>query len=187
MFLGRKPSKQAIHDFLDRQRGASYSYPETGATLHGVPDGYHADHNQIQIGEGREALHRAQAAVRSWKMFAMPWIDLCWPEVAIEVGSTVAVLVSHFGFYSLNAARIVYVVVEPNRFGFAYGTLVDHAEIGEERFTVEMRPAGDVWYEVLAFSRPHGFSKAAGPLARHLQCRFARDSMRSMSAAVRRG
>ena len=65
----------------------------------------------------------------------------------------------HFGFWSLNACRIVYTIDEEGpvvRFGFAYGTLPDHAEQGEERFSVEWHHEdGTVWYDILAFSRPN--------------------------------
>ena len=41
------------------------------------------------------------------------------------------------------------------KFGFAYGTLPDHAGSGEERFLVEMDDEEIVWYDILAFSRPN--------------------------------
>jgi uncharacterized protein (UPF0548 family) len=74
------------------------------------------------------------------------------------------------------------------RFGFAYGTLPDHAERGEERFTVEWHHHDDtVWYDILAFSRPNQFlSGLAYPLVRQLQKRFARDSRAVMHRAVNR-
>ena len=106
-------------------------------------------------------------------MFDMPWIVLCWPDVPIETGATVAVLVSHAGFWSLNACRIAYVLQERRileKYGFAYGTLHDHGEIGEERFTVEFNPPdGSVWYDLYAFSRP-------GPAARP-GCRLAQQCL----------
>jgi uncharacterized protein (UPF0548 family) len=81
-------------------------------------------------------------------------------EVA-EVGSEVIV-----GLGPIRApCRVVYVVDEPNRRGFAYGTLPGHAESGEELFTVRYDPIGEaVHAEVSAFSR-HGtwWSKLAGP------------------------
>ena len=55
-------------------------------------------------------------------------------------------LVHHLGFFSLNACRIVYRGDNDagnKRFGFAYGTLEEHAESGEERFTVEWNRAND--------------------------------------------
>jgi uncharacterized protein (UPF0548 family) len=91
-------------------------------------------------------------------MFNMRWMRLYWPTTPIRVGANVAILVHHFGFYWLNAARIVYVVNEDgpiSQYGFRYGTLAEHAERGKERFTVEWhRSDGTVWYTILAFSRP---------------------------------
>ena len=111
------------------------------------------------------------------------------PESPIQTGVHVAVVARTFGLWWLNAARVVYVVDELGpirRFGFAYGTLPDHAESGEERFTVEWREAdGAVWYDILAFSRPRQLLARLGyPFARRLQRRFARDSAAAMQKAV---
>jgi len=123
-------------------------------------------------------------------MFNIPWLRLHWPTSPRRVGTDVAVCVHHFGFYSLNACRIVYVVQDDTpvrRYGFAYGTLTEHAECGEERFTVEWHQANDtVWYDILAFSRPNKLlAKMAYPLSRSLQKRFAAASQMAMLAAVR--
>jgi uncharacterized protein (UPF0548 family) len=119
-------------------------------------------------------------------MFAFDWVGLFHNDTPIEVGRTVAIMVRHFGFYSLNGARIVYTLDEPGRFGFAYGTLTEHGEIGEERFSVEYDAAtGEVWYDLYAFSRPASMlAKLGYPLSRHLQKAFARDSKIAMLAAV---
>ena len=119
----------------------------------------------------------------------MPWVNLHRASAPIQVGTDVAVLVRHFGFYSLNACRIVYVVDEESpvkRFGFAYGTLGEHAESGEERFTVEWsRDDDSVWYDILAFSRPRQMLARLGyPLSRLLQKRFAEDSKAAMAKAA---
>ena len=50
--------------------------------------------------------------------------------------------------------RVVYVVDEPTRRGFAYGTLPGHPESGEEAFVVERRDDDSVWLTIRAFSRP---------------------------------
>ena len=124
-------------------------------------------------------------------MFDTGWISLCWPDTPIQVGSTVAILVRHYGFWSLNASRIVYVVDDRGarpRFGFAYGTLTEHAEIGEERFTVEFEPEDEtVWYDIYAFSRPHGLARLGYPWSRRLQRRFARDSLRAIRRTTTAG
>lgn len=121
-------------------------------------------------------------------MFVVPWIALCWPDTPIEIGANVALIARHAGFWSLNACRIVYLIEEagdPERFGFAYGTLPAHGERGEERFTVEFHRAdASVWYDLYAFSRPWALARLAYPYARLLQRRFARDSMSAMKRAV---
>ena len=52
------------------------------------------------------------------------------------------------------AARVVYVIDEPKRKGFAYGTLDGHPERGEEAFVVDQTDDGSVWLTISAFSRP---------------------------------
>ncbi|HLG17459.1 MAG TPA: DUF1990 domain-containing protein [Blastocatellia bacterium] len=189
MILLRQPSPEAIAAFLASAEHSSFSYPETGASRSASPGGYNVDHNRVRLGEGHEDFDRAVDAVRNWEMFNIGWVRLFDSQAPIARGSNVAVLARHFGFWSLNAARIVYVIDEDGpvaRFGFAYGTLEEHVERGEERFTVEWRKDDDeVWYEVFAFSRPNHFLTIAGyPLSRALQKRFASDSKQAMLEAV---
>jgi uncharacterized protein (UPF0548 family) len=189
MFLLTKPSEERIRRFIDSQRALPFSYPDVGATLSSSPALYTVDHNRIELGRDAETFNRAVRAIRQWKMFDMPWIRLCWPNTGIEVGETVAVLARHLGFFSLNACRIVSVIDTDDaikRFGFAYGTLPDHAERGEERFTVEWDGENDaVSYDILAFSRPGSIlAKLGYPFARRLQKKFAADSKRAMFEAV---
>ena len=189
MLLLVKPDSEAIGRFLDAQSNAAFSYAETGASRLGFPSGHNIDHNRILIGNGRENFRAAVAAIRGWKMFDMPWVELHPTAAPIERGTAVAIVVRHFGFWSMNAARIVYVIDESGdveKFGFAYGTLAEHAESGEERFSVEFHhDTGEVWYDLFAFSRPNHFLARLGyPLSRMLQRRFAEDSKRAMLRAV---
>jgi len=189
MFLLKRPDGKAVDRFLADCRYDGFSYPEIGATKITAAPGYNIDHNRIRIGIGKTAFDRAQVAIRNWKMFEMEWVKLFYDNTPIEIGQTVAILVKHFGFYSLNAARIVYVLdeeAEVQHFGFAYGTLKDHGEVGEERFSVEFhRVSGEVWYDLYAFSRPGSLlAKIGHPLSRYLQKAFARDSKLAMRNAV---
>ena len=188
MFYLSKPGQELIKTFLSRQKNHSLSYKEVGSSRNGAPKGYAVDHNRAKLGQGSDAFERAKNAVRQWKMFEIPWINLCWPDVRIEKGATVAILVSHFGFWSINASRIVYVIEESGaveKYGFAYGTLQDHGEIGEERFTVELNHADEsVWYDLYAFSRPRLAARAAYPFSRSIQKRFAQESKEAMRRAV---
>jgi uncharacterized protein (UPF0548 family) len=180
-----------IERFLAAQRDLPYTYPEIGATrVMTAPANYNLDHNRIRLGVGEATFERATAALRRWAMFDIGWVRLCWPETPLAVGATFGVAIKHFGFWSLNSARIVYLLDDdgPNRrYGFAYGTLPGHAERGEERFMVEWcHDDNAVWYDLLAFSRPnHPLAWAGYPLTRTLQRRFARDSLAAMAQAVR--
>jgi uncharacterized protein (UPF0548 family) len=96
-----------------------------------------------------------------------------------------------FGLWTVNMCRIVRTTDEDGpvaSFGLAYGTLVGHAETGEERFRVEWDHADDsVWYEIRAVSKPGSWLTRLGyPLTRRLQRRFGRDSMRAMTECVER-
>jgi uncharacterized protein (UPF0548 family) len=181
MLLLRKPTSEAIEAFLAAQAQQDFTYAAVGATATAPPAGYSVDHTRIKLGEGTRVFAAAKAALESWKHFSLGWVE-AWPtEPPIEVGQVVAVIARLFGLWYLNACRIVYVVSEDEpvkRFGFAYGTLPEHAESGEERFTVEWNESDDtVWYDILAFSRPQQFLARLGyPFARRLQKRFAKDS-----------
>ncbi len=66
--------------------------------------------------------------------------------------------------------RVVYVIDEPNRVGFAYGTLLGHPVTGEELFLVQRHGDGRVTFTVSAFSRPATtLTRAAGPVTRWAQ------------------
>ena len=189
LFRLTAPTEDEIRRFVAKQKDSSFSYSEVGASATTAPLGYNVDHNRIQLGKGEVTWQRAVEAIRAWKMFSMPWVNLHWPTAPILGGTDVAVSVHHFGFYSLNACRIVYVVDEEGpmkRFGFAYGTLAQHAESGEERFTVEWNRDDDrVWYDILAFSRPKKMLARLGyPLSRLFQKRFAEGSKAAMFQAI---
>jgi uncharacterized protein (UPF0548 family) len=191
VFLLCKPSNERVKRFISGQRELDFSDPNVRIDSIEAPRGYSVDHNRIELGEGEEVFAQAVTALRRWEMFNFEWLELLWPEAAIEEGMTVAVLVHHLGFWSLNACKIVRVIdeVEPVRqYGVVYGTLPDHAERGRERFAVEWRrDSNKVFYDILACSRPNKLiAKLGYPFTRALQKRFARDSMQAMLRAVRR-
>lgn len=184
MILFRKPGRPFIDDFIARQSREPFNYPHVGRTREEPPPGYVVDHNRVQLGEGEAVFTAACRALECWQMFNLGWVQLCWPDAPIQEGTTVAILVNLYGIWWLNASRIVYPIDETapiRRYGFAYGTLTDHAESGEERFSVEWREDDTVWYDLLAFSRPHHILARIGrPLARRTQKRFAAESLAAM-------
>jgi len=126
--------------FLASQQAAAFTYAEVGATRGDRPPaGYTVDRNRIRLGTGAEAFRRAAGALCRWQMLTHDWAAVAPPSAPVAAGTTVAVVVHHYGFWSLNACRIVYVLAdtapdgtEVRRVGFAYGTLPEHGAIGEE-------------------------------------------------------
>jgi uncharacterized protein (UPF0548 family) len=114
------------------------------------------------IGNGRQRFEDAAEKVMRWGMLRGAGVRVEATTEVAAVGSEVLV-----GVGPLRApCRVVYVIDEDDRRGFAYGTLPGHPESGEERFAVRYNPAtADVHAEVVAFSR-HGtwWSRLGAPV-----------------------
>ena len=129
------------------------------------------DRTRIRLGSGEAAFLAAKAALERWDQFRLNWLEAYPSDTPIQTDEVVAVLARAAGLWWLNACRIVYVIDENGpvkRFGFAYGTLPDHAATGEERFLIEWNRDDDsVWYDILAFSRPrHLLARLGYPFVR---------------------
>lgn len=98
-------------------------------------------------------------------------------------GDTVLLVTPVFGPFSIKSpVRVVYLVDEPKRKGFAYGTVDGHPEQGEEAFIVEQKEDGSVWLTVRAFSRPSSrFWLAVSPILRQMQAMYTRRYLRSLA------
>lgn len=185
----RKPSPEVIRQFLTAQAKLDFSYSAVGATATTPPAGYVVDQTRFKLGEGEATFTAARHALEKWRQFDLGWLEAWSPDTPIKSGEVVAVLARSIGMWWLNACRIVYVIDEAGpitRFGFAYGTLPDHAGSGEERFLIEWDQTDDmVWYDILAFSRPQHFLVRLGyPMVRRTQKRFGRESAAAMLRAV---
>jgi uncharacterized protein (UPF0548 family) len=188
LFQFSRPRDPQIDRFLASQADLPFTYESIGATniAKAIPVNYDCDQSRVRLGGGAATFQAACSALRAWTQFDLGWTAALPRDTPIETGRTVAVIAYALGLWTLNAARIVYVVTSPTQFGFAYGTLPGHVERGEERFLIELDPAtGDVWYDILAFSRPnHALAKVGYPLVRKLQAKFRRDSANRMQRAV---
>lgn len=192
MYLLTKPSVGQINEFIEAQSRLDFTYPSVGSTRFGeCPSGYEVDHNQIALGSGEDIFAAARQALCEWQHYRFDWIELHRPAEDPARDQTVGVLARALGLWVLNACRVVYVAEEDQplrRLAFAYGTLPEHAESGEERFQIEWREDDSVWYDIFAFSRPHQlFSRIAYPYVRVKQRQFAKDSMRAMRTAIAEG
>lgn len=126
------------------------TYNEVGATAGPLPAGYHHLQKSAVIGRGRRRFEEAADDGMRWGMLRGAGLRV---EATTDVAAVGSEVIVHLGPVRA-PCRVVYVVDEPDRRGFAYGTLPGHAESGEERFVVRYDPAtDDVYAEVMAFSR----------------------------------
>ncbi|MDX2280361.1 MAG: DUF1990 domain-containing protein [Saprospiraceae bacterium] len=183
-----KPSPTIIAQFIAREEPLDFNYPMVGATqTASAPPNFDVDKNLFLLSEGNKAWEAAKLAVQQWVMFPVPWTQIEPSRAPIQTNQTIAMLARVMGMWWINSCRIVYVIDEPNRFGFAYGTLPGHVEQGEELFLVERDDTGKVYYRLEAFSRPrHLLARLTYPLPRVFQKKFQRDSKAAMVEFVQK-
>lgn len=169
-------AEQAAHDF---------SYSEVGATRGEMPAGYRHDRWSIDLDSYlAERFDLGATALRSWAIQRGAGLAV-FPGGTVEDGSAFGLVYRlPFGGYVRAAGRIVYLINEPGRSGFAYGTLPGHPEQGEEAFLVVRR--GDrLLFEIMAFSRPrHWLARVGSPVTRMLQLRATRGYIAAMRKAI---
>lgn len=163
----------------DRLRAAPFSYAEVGSTLGAsageLPAGYHHLRESFVIGHGRPAYDAAVARLLEWGVQRGAGLRVSASADRVGDGA-VAIVRLGWGPLSVKApVRVVGVVDEDTRAGFAYGTLPGHPERGEELFLVEVADDGTVTLSVTAFSRAGSwFSRVAGPVGRLVQRQVTR-------------
>lgn len=151
-------------------RHASFTYSELGQTRAIGPPGYHQFHRSLMIGTG---VHRFDGAVKTllgWDMHRRAGVRVRPSSESVAVDE-VAVL--RLGWRALGVdapVRVVYVIDEDRRKGFAYGTLPGHPESGEEAFVLERLDNDKVRFSISAFSRPASrLAKLGGPFSGAVQ------------------
>lgn len=147
--------------------GQPLTYSEIGATAAYLPAGYHHVRLSSRIGSGRDRFEQAAAMVMRYGMLRGAGLRVTATTEVAEVGTDVLGQLGPFAA----PCRVVYVVEEANRRGFAYGSLPGHAVSGEEMFGVRYEPSDDsVHAEVVAFSKPATWwSQIGAPVASIIQ------------------
>ena len=156
---------------LEQLADAPFTYDEVGATRDGVlPAGYDHLQRSAVVGSGRAGFDRAAAAVFRWSAQRAAGLRIQADGPASTPG-TVVLMTAGFRRLGLDIpCRVVWVVDQPDRRGFGYGTLPGHPESGEESFVVSLRPDGQVCYELRAFSRlATRLSRLGGPVSHRAQ------------------
>jgi uncharacterized protein (UPF0548 family) len=182
----RPRSADAMTRMLSEATLAEPTYREHGASLIGaLPSGYHHVVRETVLGRGSPAFARACEGLRSWQAHQFRGAKAFPKDVPLKVGETVIVTLG--GRLGAIAApcRIIEVVDEPRRFGFAYGTLPGHPEQGEESFVVSISEDDVDHFNIRAFSRAGDvLTRVAGPLGRRAQSRASKAYLRALQDFV---
>nr|WP_286343816.1 DUF1990 domain-containing protein [Frondihabitans sucicola] len=100
-------------------------------------------------------------------------------EPFLTAGTTATLEIRAYGRTTHAPVRVVYVIDEPTRKGFAYGTLEGHPESGEESWVIDQTDDGSVWLTVRAFSRPANWKwRLVSPFLRAQQNKFTQRYLR---------
>jgi uncharacterized protein (UPF0548 family) len=144
-------------------QAAPLTYPEVGATVGAMPDGYHAISRRVRL---RTDFEQAVEKLFAWQVQVASGLRVQASSRTVEPK---AVVVLRLGPIRV-PCRVVYVVDQQHRKGFAYGTLPGHPESGEEAFMVERNSDGTASFTVTAFSKPATLlAKLGGPFPRMAQ------------------
>lgn len=180
------PGEGVLRAVLDAQARESLTYPEVGATrATALPAGYVHDRYDADLGAG--AFDAAKRGIREWRAHVDAGVSIFPARAPIEPDTNIVLRIRTGPLFAIAACRIVYLCDEDHRFGFAYGTLPEHPEIGEEAFIVERDGTGQVRFTIRAFSRPaSGITRlpVAKSLARVVQQRVTRQYLEAMRAYV---
>jgi uncharacterized protein (UPF0548 family) len=168
---------------MDASSSAELTYTEVGRTAGTLPEGYHHVRRSAVIGAGAEAFAAAAHKVMRWQVQEGSGMKVEASSPVAEPGATVRTTLRLGPVPFVAPCRVVYVVDEPRRRGFAYGTLPGHPESGEEAFIVTHEADDSVTLTVIAFSRPATLlAKAGSPVARAVQERVTRRYLHALVA-----
>lgn len=144
------------------------------------PAGYRRDHRSTVV-TGMD-FDTAASALRSWVVHRRAGLQVRASITPVREGAE-AHLRPGLGPLRLTApCRVLWLLEEPDRQGFAYGTLPGHPESGIEQFTVTRTATGLVRFHLDVVSRPATwYARLGGPLSRRAQELITRRYLRALS------
>lgn len=170
----RKPSAEALARLAAEQGELELTYDEHGATDGEMPPGYSHDQCDADLGPfSPERFDRLADGLSRWQVQQGCGMTIV-PAEPVSPGLTFALAFGLAGGlgYVMAAGRVVYTTDEPDRRGFAYGTLPDHPARGEEAFHL-IRQGSSLLFRVRVFSRPRlAVARLGAPVTRTMQHRM---------------
>jgi len=173
LYRVRRPSRSELSDLAADQSSRDVSYQPVGVSLRSndPPPGFTTQRAQRPIGQGTDRFDRARSAIIDWAGHRRAGARLQPDRPELAVGNDVSFALRVWPLWITAACRIAEVIDEPDRFGFAYGTLPHHPAAGEECFLVVRDPSTDqVRLEITSHSRPVSrLARLGGPFSRAVQ------------------
>jgi uncharacterized protein (UPF0548 family) len=183
----RKPSQRALEALLDQARASAPTYAEVGATKSvSLPTGYRHDRYEARVGEGSDVFERSVRALRKWQPQIGAGVEVVPRDAWVDEKETVVLLLRAAGLWAPAPCRVVYVVDEVDQFGFAYGTLPGHPEMGEVAFMISRDSIEQIDFRVTSFSRTvDPLARLGTPVTRWVQKRVTRRYLTALVEAAR--
>lgn len=158
------------------------TYHEVGATTGQLPVGYRHLRRSAALGRGRARFEAVTQQLMAWEMHRRAGFTVRTSSPIAAVETTVTIGIGLGPFRLTAPCRVVCVVDEPDRRGFAYGTLPGHPEQGEEGFMIHISRDGTVVLDIVAFSRPATWwGRLGAPIGRLVQDRFTTRYLRALA------
>lgn len=187
MFSLRRPSPERIAAVLAAAESEEPTYDGVGSTAAISPQGYRTSRHQVHLGHGAAVFARGVAALDGWQAQRSVGTTITPDGATPRPGETIVQCIRLGPLWALAACRVVYRTEQPDRVGYAYGSLSEHPVRGEEAFLIERDPAGVVRARIVVFSRPnHWLVRLGGPIGRLVQRRTARAYLEGIRSHCRR-
>lgn len=180
----RRPSDETLIGIWEEQSTLPITYKNEGMTRDGGQRGFTHHKSAVTLKPG--TFEAAREHLRSWGAQRGAGFGV-YPERPVARGMTVLVYGRLGPLYTSVCCRVVYVIDEEDRWGFAYGTLPHHAECGEESFVVSKDKEGNVTFVVESLSRPaEALARLGSPIARAIQARVTKRYLSAVATAAAR-
>lgn len=147
--------------------------------LENPPAGYRRLHRSTVV-TGMD-FAQASSALRSWVVHRRAGLQVSATHTPLREGTEVHLQLGPRPLRVTAPCRVLHVIEEPDRAGFAYGTLRGHPESGIEQFTVTRTATGLVRFHLDVVSRPATWYARLGfPVSRLVQELITRRYLRAL-------
>lgn len=173
-----RPRRDQLDRLLADASAADFTYEHTTSTLTRVD----LPTWRRDLGDVPGAYERAVAALQSWAPQRRIGARIHPDAAMLEAGTSLLVVLRAGPAEIVAPVRIVAVIDETDRFGYAYGTLPGHPERGEESFIVERTAGGSTRASIVIDAHPATIAaRLTAPIVTLLQRRAVRSYLDALA------